>query len=109
MEFEISNDIARVRLGESLCIQDVRALHEQILARKPASATWQFDLSAVQEFDSAGLQWLLMVRHWTRQQDIELQFVAIAEPMLSLLELYRVQEVFGAPSFHVHEEETGHA
>ena len=95
IEQDQQQQTARFTLEASLCIFDVDGLHRQLLENIPESTTWEWDLSAVEECDSAGLQWLLMVRDWSGKNGIECRFEHVSDAINELADLYRVSGAMG--------------
>ncbi|MFE8070322.1 STAS domain-containing protein [Marinobacteraceae bacterium S3BR75-40.1] len=97
MQIQTDNEqgAARFQLGDSLCIFDVAALHEQLLREFPEVTEWQWDLSGIEECDSAGLQWLLMIKDWARREQRTCEFESPSDALMEMIDLYRVHGAMG--------------
>lgn len=82
-------------LSGGLTIYEVTALHHQIAPILADVRKLQLDLSAIDECDSAGLQWLMALCHWAAIDGIELALDAMSEPVQELIELFQAHAPLG--------------
>jgi anti-anti-sigma factor len=75
-------------------------LRDAVLAALERQASpVEFDLSDVTEFDSAGVQLLLLAKGAAATRNKELRLVGQSSVVLRTLELLRLDALFGAPAF----------
>lgn len=95
MELNEQDDGLAVRITEDLCIYEMAQLHGQLATRLEQAETIRFDLGAVDECDSAGLQWLLTLRSWARASNRTLIIDPVSDALRELVELFQVQSQLG--------------
>ncbi len=62
-----------------------------------AEVTLELDLHAVEEFDTAGLQLLLLLKREAAQQDKLLTFSGLSPAVMAVVGLLHLHETFGLP------------
>lgn len=94
---------ARLSLGGSLTIYEVAEARDALLAAFAGGRdeTWQLDLAALQELDSAGAQLLLAAHRYLRSAGGDLSLAEPAEPVRELLGLLRLDDLLPAGEDHV--------
>ncbi|MFE8070311.1 STAS domain-containing protein [Marinobacteraceae bacterium S3BR75-40.1] len=95
MHLELMGNTARFVLEDSLCVHDIETLHAWFTANRVPAEVWEWDLSQVTHCDSAGLQWLLMVRQWAQDQGIGCRFEPLSASVMERIDDYRVQGMLG--------------
>ncbi len=95
MNIDVKDESVTLSPGPSLCVQDIREIHDTLLGQLPGATAWQIDLGSVEDCDSAGVQWLLMLRKWAREAGIDLKLVNVADPVREVLELYNLADPLG--------------
>lgn len=82
---------ATLKIEGEMTIFNVAAIKEQLATALQSGNKLEVDLSAVTEYDSAGLQLMVAAKKWADQQEIDLNFNQPSESVLSLLELSEMQ------------------
>lgn len=90
-----AEDIRHLRLEGALSIYTAADIKPLLSAALLGAIALQIDLSAVDEFDSAGLQLLLATGEQARQQGIDLQFQGIGPVIGELLALSGLNSALG--------------
>ena len=94
-------DVTTWTLGGDLTIYDVRDVHEIVLGDVPATQRLVIRAEAVEEIDTAGLQWLLAVHRWAKSQDIDFLLELGDSAVIQLLDLYHAHGLLGLPAILV--------
>ena len=90
--------MAGLSLDGELTIYRAAELKELLLnALAAGSGDLEVDLSGVSEFDSAGLQLLMLAKHTARQRGRELRLTGHSPAVLEVFELLNVAAHFGDP------------
>lgn len=82
-------------LSGGLTIYEVAELHHQVTPMLAGARKLQLDLSAIDECDSAGLQWLMALCHWAARDGNELTLDVMSEPVQDLIELFQAHAALG--------------
>lgn len=86
---------ARLQVTGDLTIYQVAEARAELLQWLPFDApAWQLDLSAVEEFDSAGAQLLLALQRALGQGGSPVRVVACAANVAELIELLRLESLY---------------
>ncbi|GAB5479133.1 MAG: hypothetical protein Marn2KO_26000 [Marinobacter nauticus] len=91
-------DLTVWTLEPSLTIYDVQDLHEQALASLPETGQLVINGESVEDIDSAGLQWLLAIHRWTRDQGINFLLELGDSSVTQLLDLFHAHGLLGLPA-----------
>ena len=83
--------VKQLAVEGEMTIFNASAIREQLLQGLQANKTLHVDLSAVTEFDTAGLQLMLASKTLADKQQITLRFTQPAEAVTELLELSGMQ------------------
>ncbi|MBD9414973.1 STAS domain-containing protein [Pseudomonas sp. PDM16] len=94
---------ARLRLGGSLTIYEVAEVRDALLAAFAGGRdeTWQLELTALEELDSAGAQLLLAAHRHLRAAGGDLRLAEPAEPVRELLVLLHLNDLLPTGEDHV--------
>jgi anti-sigma B factor antagonist len=95
--FDMDATPACLRLGGEMTIYAAGELHGQFLARFDECGGITFDLSAVAEIDSAGLQLLILAQQYAAAVGKAFGLTAISPAVGELLELFGLGAFFGYP------------
>jgi anti-anti-sigma factor len=99
----------RLAIDGELTIYTALELKDQLLAGLSATEELELDLSAVGEFDAAGLQLLVMVKQEALTLGKALRFTGHSPVVLDLLDLSGLAGFFGDPLLFVHNAVEGKA
>jgi anti-anti-sigma factor len=92
------NDLqTSVALAGDINIYSAAELKNELLSCVAESSNLEIDLSEVNEFDSAGLQILILAKREAKRVECELKMKAHSQSVLQLFELYDVAAFFGDP------------
>lgn len=94
---EAGTDTMRLRLQGECTIYSAGALRSTLLGRLQEHAGLEIDLSAVTEFDTAGLQVLMAAKNFARLGGQSLRLSGHSPAVLSLITLYDLAEWLGDP------------
>lgn len=103
MDVRVDNqaDLTTWVLESGLTVYDVRDLHEQAMSALPKTRRLTISAGSLEEIDTAGLQWLLAIQRWSKEQDIELVFELGDGAAMQLLDLFHAHGLFGLPAIIV--------
>lgn len=114
MQFQWTDDrTLKVAIDEDLSIYQVALLQQQI-RQAAESEDWaraaglSLDLGQVDECDTAGLQWLLALRGWARQQQLDFSVDSLSDAVRDQVDLCRVHSVLGIPALIPAQHQTAH-
>jgi anti-anti-sigma factor len=88
----------QLRLEGELTIYRAAELLAAIRDAIGGAASCTFDLDAVTEVDSAGVQLLLAAKRTARESNCELTFIGHSAPLVEALNVFGLAEAFGAAS-----------
>ena len=86
-----------LRIEGELTIYRAAQLKDTLLAAVAANGTLEIDLSAVEEFDTAGLQLLMLAKRAATAAGHTLRLAGPSAPVLVVFELLALSQHFGAP------------
>lgn len=86
---------AALKLDGPLLIQELTALHQALVEAWPESLPLRIDLSAVEEIDTAGLQWLVFLRRWARNRQQVVELTALSPEVIELVGLFHAEALLG--------------
>ena len=92
----------RIVIEDELTIYTALELKDKLLAGLSAAEELELDLSAVGEFDAAGLQLLVMIKQEAAALGKVLRFTGHSAVVLELLDLSGLAGFFGDPLLIVH-------
>lgn len=84
-----------LKLGESLLIQDLAQLHEEVSQAWAEPQALYLDLEEITEIDTAGLQWLIFLHRWGHQRQQTPEIVAASDPLTELVALFQAEALLG--------------
>ncbi|VXC96430.1 Anti-sigma factor antagonist [Pseudomonas sp. 8Z] len=94
------DDTRHLQLEGALSIYTAADTKLRLCAALQGAIRLQIGLSAVDEFDCAGLQLLLATREQARRQDIDLQFNAGSAAVMELLTLSAIDDLLATEEVH---------
>lgn len=86
-----------LRIEGEMSIFRAAELKSTLLAALDRTTTLEIDLSAVTEFDTAGVQLLMLTKKAAQAKRRELRLTAHSPPVLDVLELLNLAAYFGDP------------
>lgn len=92
-----NGNTAGVAVGGEMNIYNALELKAALMKSIDESETVELDLSGVSEFDSAGLQLLLLARKECERGGKRLRFTAKSAPVESVIGLFNLGELFESP------------
>jgi anti-anti-sigma factor len=92
-----ADDVVRHRIDGEMTIYSAAEQKARLLGWLEAAHDIELDLSGVEEFDSAGLQLLLVMKQEARQRDARLHLVNHSQAVLEVVELLDIQGQLGDP------------
>ncbi|MDX1817121.1 MAG: hypothetical protein R3180_05350 [Marinobacter sp.] len=103
MDVRVDNDsdLTVWTLKPGLTIYEIEELHEQAIGSLPKTRRLIINGEAVEEIDTAGLQWLLAIQRWSKEQDIDFLLELGDSSVTQLLDLYHAHGLFGLPAIIV--------
>lgn len=103
MDVQVDNaaDLTTWTLGAGLTIYDVRDIHELAVNALPKTRRLVIKGESVDEIDTSGLQWLLAIQRWSKEQDIDLLLELGDSAVMQLLDLFHAHGLFGLPAILV--------
>jgi len=90
-------DRLQVALHDEMSIYSAAELQQQLLPLLQEQTQLTLDLAAVTEFDSAGLQLLIVLKQEALQRQQTLQIINHSEPVVAVLKLLNMIAFFGDP------------
>ena len=93
MEFQIESRSGRVSVAGDMTVYSASELKPALLLEAAGHNSLELDLSQVQEFDTAGLQLLLLLN---REMHGRLRIVACSPDVRATLELTHLNRLIGA-------------
>jgi anti-sigma B factor antagonist len=88
---------ARLQVAGDLTIYQISQARDELLQLLPFDApAWLLDLSAIREFDSAGVQLLLALQRNLSSGGSPVRVVACAAAVAELIELLRLESLYPA-------------
>lgn len=94
-------DLTVWTLEPSLTIYDVRDIHDQALATMPETRQLVINGESVEELDTAGLQWLLAIHRWAKDQGVDFLLELGDSSVTQLLDLFHAHGLLGLPAILV--------
>lgn len=94
-------DLTTWVLESGLTIYDVRDIHDEAMSTLPKTRRWIINGESLEDIDTAGLQWLLAIQRWSKDQDIDLLLELGDGAVLQLLDLFHAHGLFGLPAILV--------
>lgn len=88
-------------LGQQLTIYEIQELHEQALNALPETSQLLINGEAIEDIDTAGLQWFLAIQKWARSNGIDLLLELDSDCVSELLDLYDAYKLVGLPAIMV--------
>ncbi|MBX3623291.1 MAG: STAS domain-containing protein [Rhizobacter sp.] len=89
--------LQRLSIEGEFTIYRAAELKPVLLQAAEAAPTLELDLGGVSEFDSAGVQLLLLARRTAREHGHEMQLVRPSDAVLDVLQLLDLADGFGLP------------
>lgn len=86
-----------LRIEGELTIYRAAELKDTLLAAVAANDTLEIDLSAVEEFDTAGVQLLMLAKRTATATGHTLRLTGHSAPVLDVFELLDLSQHFGDP------------
>lgn len=97
MDARDTTAVATLRLPAETTIYAAAALKEALLESLARTESLELDLSGVEEFDSAGLQLLLLTRREAAAAGKRLRLIEPSAPVRGVLTLLGLDEALSAP------------
>ncbi|MCD1646502.1 STAS domain-containing protein [Marinobacter adhaerens] len=94
-------DLTTWNLESGLTIYEVRDLHENAMNALPKTRRLVINGESIEEIDTAGLQWILAIQRWTKEQDIDLLLELGDGAVMQLLDLFHAHGLLGLPAILV--------
>lgn len=94
---ETQNRVCRVVLDGEMTIYTAASMKERLLSPVLQHDETEFDLAAVSEVDSAGLQLMIAAKTEAARHGRTLRFVAHSPAIVEMLELTNMASFFGDP------------
>jgi len=92
-----TTDVHTLRIEGELTIYRAAELKQTLLDAVAAQPVVEVDLSAVGEFDTAGLQLLMLAKRSAKAAERELRLVGHSPAVLDVLQLFDLAAFFGDP------------
>lgn len=96
-----SADLTTWVLESGLTVYEVRDLHEKAINALPKTRRLVINGESVKDIDTAGLQWLLAIQRWSKEQDVDLLMELGDSAVMQLLDLFHAHGLFGLPAILV--------
>lgn len=91
------HDRCALHLDGPLTIYEARQSKQRLLDELNLARELDIDLAGVSEFDTAGMQILLLLKREAGRLDKPLRFLGHSKAVLGVLDLYNLAGVFGDP------------
>lgn len=95
VQAKMKNGICKVRLVGDMTIYNAADMKPQLMKQLDRATELDVDLSGILEFDSAGLQLLILLKREAMHQNKVLRLHAYSEVVLEVLRLTRADTIFG--------------
>jgi anti-sigma B factor antagonist len=95
IQAKMKNGICKVRIAAEMTIYDAAEMKPQLMKQLERAAELEVDLSGVSEFDSAGLQLLILLKREATRHGKVLRLLAHSLAVLEVLTLTRADTFFG--------------
>ena len=95
IQAKMKNGLCKVRIAGEMTIYDAAEMKPELMRQLARAAELDVDLSGVSEFDSAGLQLLILLKREAAQHGKVLRLRAHSPAVVEVLTLTRADTFFG--------------
>lgn len=95
IQAKMKNGICKVRIAGEMTIYDAAEMKPELMRQLARATELEVDLSGISEFDSAGLQLLILLKSEATRHGKVLRLLAHSLAVLEVFTLTRADTIFG--------------